>query len=814
MAKSTKTKTNRRFARRPRRDERDKDTLWTTPWAWRDESGMYVGHNGQVWLYRALPVEPMEWEDAGTRISIGQNLATLLGEIGATSSVPVGAIRQLSNNREIHLISLSWESPVRPPASNSEPLAELQREMLAFTSPRRVLMLGVRLRSSVAAGSNTLLEQAKTVASKMLLEDVPDRSAYEKDRQFISTICGRYGGRISTTEEQSQLESWFNNGRGTDTTVIEGVTSLRVPSTDTFELSAVMRFENQIMHAPNAQWALEATSHQFGPKVISVRAELEHAAVTRGRARRSQQRIQSSMQEEAATGELERPEYAQTFQLAQEFERFLVDASEPILTNCSVLMARPVRVADETYIDFLRNTYGIEVKPLEHRQIRALDEMLPCSSRRVNPFLQDISISMIAYAGMNGFSNLGDDRGLYVAVANPDYTPVFLDPEGAAKQNKPAAMLVAGDSGSGKSFLCQMLAVQATTDGRATIFINPKGHDSLEPMAKLVGGQVVKMSALEERPGAFDPFRYAPPLVAAEIATNHILGVLGGDGGFTQSQQLELGAALKQAAQSGARCVGDAFPFLKDQAMVAQIRQQVEGSSLFALGVGLEPLTRFDAQSGLMLIEFDRKPELPDPSKPANVHTRPEKIALAAIRLVTRASLEILMLSRGGVLIVDEAWTFLGYSEGLAALTQLGREGRSLNVLPVFATQRVADVVSRDMESYLSRVFCLRLSDERDAKVALELCGLSPTPGRINWLKNCGPRNSEDGGRPAMALHRDLNDRHSAVMIWPVPEKMRRAISTNPQDRDAREREELELGLELDTNESPAAGHGGDGANG
>jgi len=780
----------RRNALDLRRAARDADTLWTTPWAWRDAEGTYIGHNNQVWVYRAIPVEPMEWEDAGTRLSIGQNLATLLAEIGSTATAPIGALRQLSNNREIHLLSVTWDSPARPPAGNGEALARLQRDILQFTAPKKALILGVRLRSALPLNSsNGVMDQALTAASKILMEDVPDRSAYEKDRQLIAGICNRYGTRILQAEEQAQLESWYNNGRGPDTTVIENTTTLKVPAFDTFEISALMRFDSPQFQAPFAQWVLEAGGHQYGPKVVSVRSELEHVTVTRARARRSQRRVEATMAEEAATGDLERPEYAQAFQQAQQFEQFLVETTEPIMTNCSILMARPVRLADETYIDFLKNQYGIEMKPLEHRQIRALDEMLPCSSRRVNPFLQDVSISMIAYAGMNGFSTLGDSKGLYVGVANPDYTPVFLDTGGAAKENKPAAMLVAGDSGSGKSFLCQMLAIQATTDGQACIFINPKGHDSLAAMAELVGGQVVKMSALEERPGAFDPFRYAPPLVAAEIATNHILGVLGGEGGFTQAQQLELGSALKQAAQSGARCVGDAFPFLRDQQMALQIRQQVEGSSLFALGVGLEPLTPFGAQNGLMLIEFDRKPELPDPSKPANVHTRPEKIALAAIRLVTRASLEILMHSRGGVLIVDEAWTFLGYSEGLAALTQLGREGRSLNILPVFATQRVADVVSRDMESYLSRVFCLRLSDERDAKVALELCGLEPSPARVNWLKNCGPRSGEDGtpGRPAMALHRDLRDRHSAVMIWPVPESIRSAISTNPVDRDRRE---------------------------
>jgi hypothetical protein len=785
------------------------DTLWSTPWAYRDEELTYFGHDGQVWLYRSIPVNPLEWEDPGRRISLGQTVATLLAEIGSTSSVPIGSIRQLSNNREIHLISITWEAEVEPAPSATESLAELQREFLNYTAPRRALLLGVRLRSAMSSSSGpSLLDQAKTVATKMLLEDVPDRSAYANDREFIHSTCARYGGQLPNKDEVAQLESWFNQGRGPHTTVIEEVTSLRVPAHDTFEFSAVMRFDNPILYAPHAQWALEAKSHPYGPVAVSVRGELEPTVVTRSRARGAQRRVQATMEEEAATGDLERAEYSQTFQQAKEFEDFLIGSAEPIITNCSILMARPVRIADETYIDYLRNNYGIEVKPLEHRQIRALDEMLPCSTRRTNPFLQDVSISMIAYAGMNGFSALGDREGLYVGVAHPDYTPVFLDPGGAAKENKPAAMLVAGDSGSGKSFLCQMLALQAAAAGQTTIFINPKGFDTLAPMAEFGGGRVIKMSALEDEPGAFDPFRYAPAPMAAEIATNHILAVLGGSGGLTQSQQLELGSAMKRAALSGAKCVADGFAFLKDKAIVEQITQQVEGSALFALGIGFEPLEPFTGQSGLTLIEFDRKLDLPDPSKPADVYTRPEKIALASIRLVTRASLEILSLSRGGVLVVDEAWTFLGYSEGLSALQQLGREGRSLNILPIFATQRVADVVSRDMESYLSRVFCLKLTDERDARVALELCGLEATQARLNWLKSCGPRrgSGDTPPRPAMALHRDLDDRHSAVMIWPVPDHIRQAISTNPEDR-----KEREQGLQEGAG---PAGDSGDGANG
>lgn len=776
---------------RKTRSNPDTDTLWTTPWAWRDEECTYFGVDNSVWLYRTIPTNPMEWEDPQTRLSLGDQVATLLAEIGATSQAPAGGLKQFSNNREVHILSVTWEEEVVPPPSTPGPLADYMRSTFGFTAPKKSLFIGVRLRPAATSSSNaSLMAQAKQVATKVLLEDVPDRELYAKDREFIHQLCSRAGGRKLTLIEQSQLESWYNLGRGPDVTIVEGTTSLEVSNIESYEISAVMKFGDPVMYAPNAQWALDAITHPHGPSVVSVRAELEPAVVSRSRARRSQRRIEATMREEAATGDLERIEYSTAFQQAQEFERFLVESNEPLLSSCSILMARPIRPADETYIDFLRNSYAIEVKPLEHRQLRALDEMLPCSTRRVNPFLQDVSISMIAHAGLSGFSNLGDRSGVYVGLANPDYTPVFLDPEGAGRENKPAGMLVAGDSGSGKTFLCQVIGLQAALAGYTTIFINPKGFDSLASFARLVGGQVVKMSALEASPGAFDPFRYAPPPVAAEIATNHILSVLGNEGGFTQPQQLQLGSALKRAAQAGGvRCVADAFPYVEDKTVVEQIIQQVEGSALFALGVGLKPMGEIPLASGLTLIEFDRKLDLPDASKEASTYTRPERIALAAIRLVTRASLEILMRSKGGVMIVDEAWSFLGHPEGKAALQQLGREGRSLNILPVFATQRVADVLDRDMEGYLSRVFCMKLSEDREAKAALSLCGLDPTPARVEWLKSCGPRRGDADfpDRPALSLHRDMYDRHSAVVIAPVPEAVRLAISTNTEDRRLRE---------------------------
>jgi hypothetical protein len=348
------------------------------------------------------------------------------------------------------------------------------------------------------------------------------------------------------------------------------------------------------------------------------------------------------------------------------------------------------------------------------------------------------------------------------------------------------------------TFLCQLIATQAKLAGQQVIFINPKAGDSLATFAKRPGidGAVVKLSELEQEGGFFDPFYYAHPEMAAELATTFILGVLGGTGvpgaGFNQNQELSLASGLRRGAVGGARCVADALKFVDDEEVIALVLKQAETSSLFSLGIGRVPKEGlYQSTAGLTLIEFDRKLDFPEAGKLTASYSRAERIALAAIRLVIRASLEILMFSEGGVLIVDEAWTFLSHSEGLAALQLIGREGRSRNILPIFATQQVADLVREgiDMESYISRVMVMELRKVEEAEAALTLCGLEPTPERVRWLRQAGPQpgNSERAFRPAMGIHRDLQDRHAAMYVGPVPPGVVEDFTTNPEERRRRD---------------------------
>lgn len=762
------------------------DTLWTTPWAWRDDSGLYVGTNGQFWLYRSYPLSPISpaFEDPATRLASGQGLEQALRELGDTSKEGLpGLGSSTSDYREVHIVALSWDTLATPPEGTPEKLDAYMKETFGFLVPQKTLLIGVRLRSRVDS-AKTAVEGLKGFFTTALGEDVPDVGKVQQDQNLVESILARAGCRKPTEEERRHLEGWYNLGRGTDALISEKRDHLVVDSGNLIELAAVMGFNRTVNYAPNFQWAQNAEVHDNGARIVSVRGELEPATSARKRLRQSQRRIRSQIQEEQETGDIEKVEYSDTFELASAVEDHFVNSQEPLLTRCSIVMARRVEEVQETYLDYLRNYLDIEVRPLDMRQLPALDETLPCSSKRVNPFVQELSLSMIAYAGLNGFSALGDRRGVYTGLASPNFTTTFLDPTAAPAENKPPSLAIFGDPGSGKTFLAQLIAYQSSLSGLPVIFINPKEGDTLSPLAKLANGRIVSMSRLEKEGGAFDPFRYAPtPEIAAQLLASHILSVMTG---FTEQQELTLSHGLRNAAMAGARCAKEALAGVSDREIVTLVAKQVQTSPTFALGFGLFPQERLDADRRLTLIEFDRKLNFPDPSKDARAHTRDERIALAAVSLVVRASIEILGRSRGGVLVVDEAWKFLSHPAGQAAMQQLGREGRSLNVLPVFCTQKVADLLGSDMESYLSRVFVMALQEEREASAALRLCGLEPTASRLEWLANAGPQ-PEDEERPARwatALHRDLHNRHAAVLVGPVPEKVRQAFTTNPAERE------------------------------
>lgn len=772
---------------------RNAATSHQTPIAWRHRDGTFITHNGEAWLYRILPSNPLVFEDPPARQADADRIRTMLIDLGRTARSSVVAGTTVGTNfREFHLLSIVWDELKPPPEKLPKPLQDWLRPAFArFMCGDGLFAVGVKLRRTTQINKVTLKTLLKnTVADAR--GDAPDTAVWAADRSTVSGILGRAGGRAPTEEETIRLEAWWNGGH-TATGLIIAEPNGRSLSCDAWpeglEIAALVGYEHDQIDVENGLWLADAFGHSEGCVALSVKGELWPAKTIRTLMRKAQRKALAAIAEQAATGDLAREEDEEIRQAAESLENVFMNSGEPLVRHASVLFARRNSAADETYIDDLQARWGLKVKVLEHRQVEGLAEMLPCSSRSLahyQPFGQDATVGIFAASGVGCYSRVGDESGVWLGLAPPDNSPVWLDPSGASEQDKPPAMAVLGEPGAGKTFLLQLIATQASLMGRVVVFINPKPADSLDGFCEAAGGETIIIKADGGDPGMLDPFRYARPAVAAEIARSHIACV------FTDqeaSEEILLGAGLREAALEGARCVGEA---LQHERVPEEFRDLIltyaESSPLFALGISTKPRPKLGLAaggSGLTLIEFDRPIPLPATAAPTSTYDLETRSSIAAVRLLTRASLEQMFESGGGVLILDEAHVFLGSQEGRAIIQRLGREGRSQQILPILATQRISDVIAEgvDMGSYLGRVLVMKMTDDIEAKAALEVCKLLSTPERMAMLRQFGPIRGERG---SYAFYRDLKDRCSLIGIGPIPDDIAELFSTNPLDRKAR----------------------------
>ena len=787
-------------------------TMWTTPWTWKTNDSVYVSESG-AWMYRCLDLFPLEHEDEDARMQAARQLYDILVDIGRLARDNQTGVSQLDRRREVHLLSITWDELLTPPEDNPQALKTYQQQAFGFAVPNRLLAVGVKLehnlldkikakkRTSEKEGTSWLKSTA-AAAMDLLNEtvgnDVPSLEEFADDRKRVATVFNQWHAHIPTKVEAQQIEGWFNNGRTPDVEIDVHNDYLEVlngSESVEYEFSVVHAFENQeLPPAPYSQWIFDTLSLPVdAPKMVSIRGELERPAATRTRGRRATRRRIANLEEEKAAGDLEKVDKSDEISYAEEIDRMLASERTSIMSRTSFIFAREVTQETESYMSYLQQQYGVVVKSLPRRQLAALDEVQPGSVARVNPKLQDVTIPMIAYAGLQAFAALGDHSGAYMGLVNPESAPLYIDPWESSRQHLPPVFCVFGEPGSGKTFLAQNFGTQCVLMGMPVIFINPKGGSSLIGMVNYINetqigatARRISMSAAEQEAGSFDPFRFATPARAAEIAFNHIMSAFQNE--FSKQESLVLANGLTTGAEKGAQCVMDALQHIADpdirDKVIGLVKLQARSSRLYALGIGEKPQERLDMSASLTLIDFDREIGLPDPKKQYSDLTEPEKIAIAAINLITTASLEILLKNRGGVLILDEAWTFLQQPSALQFLNRIAREGRSLNVIPMFLTQRIKDAITYDMESYISRVMVLQMKDPEEAKEAFRICGLKLTESRRKWLMTAGP----SGGTFAQGLFRDLRGRHSVVDLGPFPESARQAWSTAPQDALLREK--------------------------
>ena len=774
----------------------------TTPVAQRSKDGIFVGHDGDAWLYRIMENVSLQWRDLEARQQEALRWLTLFMELSTTSSLGAPGTRKLrrhsSKLREFHLLKVAWDERPEPPEASSPLLADWQRSALENVScGASIVAFGVKLRRSAIRRASGLKAHVSELADSARGHEI-DLTSYNTDLSFLHETMRRAGGRVPTREEARRLEYWWNGGRGSDATIVlnpDGRSLSCSAWPEGLEFSAIIDYANAQLDPHKGLWLNDVFSGSEGCVCVSVRGDIHPAGGIDQLFRRTRRKARSNAEETAATGDVSRGEDRALGDTAEDLEEYFNESREALLQSCSFIFARRNSEATHTYADELQQVWGLDTKVLEFRQHPALMETLPCGPAKFRwekPFAQDVSIGALAVSGIASFSEVGDSEGAFVGLALSDQTPIWLDPLGAGKANTSPATLIVGEPGGGKTFLMQSAGSQFALDGWPVVLLNPKPGrgGSLIGFAEAIGGETIWMSSTEQNPGALDPFRFArTPADAAEIAASHIASVIDLD----QLQELDLSTGLMRAAvDDGARCVGEALQHeLIPNDVRVLIERLCESKPLFSQGISQVPRaplgTMADAdalergEGSLTLVEFDRQLNLPETANRAG-HNLNERIAMAAVRLVCVAALERMLAVGGGVLMVDEAHVLLGSEEGAKILTRLGREGRSQRILPVLATQRLQDVMegNANLESYISRAIVLKMRAHDEALAAFRLLKLDATPKRMEWLANAGPIR---GVRGPLGFFRDLEDRVSGFTVSEMPDHIHALFSTNPLDR-------------------------------
>ncbi len=775
-------------------------------------------------MYKALEPQPLVWASEHDRDAAAARLRNTFIELAVQSRNTRWS--RFAQRRKFHLLSIKYHDDVD---TGQEPAALrdfLDTRIYWHHVPRRAVFLGLELRSSLwerntsgppGSDRDTVLGLVRKAADRAALDNPESLDAYKSDIAHIESILFRQKFRDPTAQEMNVIQSWFCDvpGDGINTVVdYQHFMEVENPAGDNlfWEFTAVTGWRD---HLPEEPWYALANSVDEHAWVISARGELERGSATRIRAKAQRRKLDETRRQTEESGDYERVEDEYLAgDIADVEEYYAMNPDEPSVAGFSLLAGRrvfrdeadPKRWAGEnqqTYADVLREHYAVQTVRLPYLQLAAAREMCPCAPVKIGarrPFRHHLSLGMVTHSGLTAMATLGDEKGAHIGYALPDETEVRFDFGAASAQNQPPMMLVAGQPGSGKTVVSQALLHQASLAGVNSIFVNPKGADSLKPLLGITGGEHVVIGA-DSTPGTLDPFRFCDSQDAAVNIAMGFLDVLIPDMDASTLAHIEEG--LRTAENPG--CFMEAAGSVKSAQHRDMLEQLRRSNPVVGLCMGttagefrLGGKTASELERGVLLVEFAGDVQLPAaPQKIADM-SRSERYAVAAVGLMMQATSQLIVRSRrgqadagrGSFLIIDEAWIMLS-SKYLAAayLESLARLGRSLDVTVILATQRVSDIVNAGLTEYLSRALLLKLTSEDEQKAALRLLGLDEDNREFRELlaesgsqRYTDPRSGETRRVPPVAWMRDLQGRVGVVRCE-FPDDVLDVYSTNPEDR-------------------------------
>lgn len=281
------------------------------------------------------------------------------------------------------------------------------------------------------------------------------------------------------------------------------------------------------------------------------------------------------------------------------------------------------------------------------------------------------------------------------------------------------------------------------------VLIDPKtGSDFSEPVTN-AGGHVYSMDS-DLSDGMLDPLNvYHGDIDQGLNTATVLLTEILDPHGSNPSAETDLRVILDRGIRAGAHMCGTALEKAyqiwksgQDESLpdsTGEIHRRIMSlantSRLLRMMFGThEGTPSLSVSNGLTLIKAGKTNMMPD----AQALTATSRIQQWVLRMLTIAA-GMAVSYRDGVVIIDEAWTFLGEGAGSSrTIEEWGRLARSQRFMPVMASQKVAEFVDAGLEPYVGRGIILGLSDadessgaRSEAKSALRLLRVADSNGRV-----------------------------------------------------------------------------------
>jgi len=449
--------------------------------------GRLIGTDNSVWVVRAVPMAPVvDASSPQEALAAAEPIIAACEELSSMTSVRIARRSTARGSyRQIHVLLVNIPRRYVPPAEH--PIASYLASSFPNVSvDRRLLLFAVKLNDKI--GGTGGLRQAVDSVTETLVSGTTPLSDYDKDFAAVDSALSRAGLTTPAPEEFRLANSWWNHGNFPDTPYLEHSDHLHV-----FTTAEAARVASDSGATDCSNWPVIAGHHALtfaavqdfdlpyipssssgawwvsqllaaGAAVVSIRAKVEPAKVTRAELRRRRKQYVDDINERRQEGKMERSEQEETLAQITDIEALYAAGATPSLVDASTLVVFDGKVGE---VNDLTAQSTVMLNSMLTRQRAAMYETMLCSPLRANPHLHDLPVQTVACSGLPSLSLVGDPTGALLGFTERDRQPAYVSPTAAATADGLPMGLVVAQTGGGKSV--QLSTTLQTLSGTTTM---------------------------------------------------------------------------------------------------------------------------------------------------------------------------------------------------------------------------------------------------------------------------------------------------------------------------------------------------------